>query len=104
MSATVKNVSLRDGEEGAELYVTNLHSRYVIPSRTLAGFERVSLKAGESRALRFTLQPDQLSAIDENGNSVFDPGDFTVSVGGGQPSKAALESKQAAQATFMLPR
>ena len=76
----------------------------MVPLRTLAGFERVRLKAGESRALTFTLQPDQLSAIDESGNSVFDPGDFMVSVGGGQPSKTLLESKQAAEVKFTLPK
>ncbi|MGA8149957.1 MAG: glycoside hydrolase family 3 C-terminal domain-containing protein [Terriglobales bacterium] len=102
VAATVKNVSQRDGDEVAELYVSNSHSRYVVPLRTLAGFEHIRLKAGESRELTFTLQPDQLAAIDENGNSVFDPGEFTVSVGGGQPSSALLESKQAAWTTFTL--
>jgi beta-glucosidase len=71
--ATVKNTSARDGDEVAQLYVAG-DTGEDAPVRSLRGFQRIHLRAGESRELRFTLGSDDLPESAVN-----------VSVGGGQP-------------------
>jgi beta-glucosidase len=80
----VRNSGTMAGDEVAELYL--------IPPKTEPGpilalrdFERVSLSAGESRHLRFHLSPRQLSSVDSGGARKVQPGEYTVTVGGGQP-------------------
>jgi beta-glucosidase len=72
--ATVRNTSARDGDEVVQLYVGGGHEEGA-PIRSLRGFQRIHLRAGESRQVTFTLGSDELpkSAVE-------------VSVGGGQPS------------------
>jgi beta-glucosidase len=71
--ATVKNTSSRDGDEVVQLYIGG-ESGKDAPVRSLHGFQRIHLRAGESREVRFTLGSEDLpkSKVD-------------VSVGGGQP-------------------
>ncbi|MFL6354198.1 MAG: glycoside hydrolase family 3 C-terminal domain-containing protein [Bryobacteraceae bacterium] len=71
VSAMVANSSARDGDEVVEFYL----SRRDGSNPELRGFERVHLKAGESRTVGFTVQTSELQ-------------DRTVSIGGGQPVKA----------------
>jgi beta-glucosidase len=51
----------------------------------LKGFQRIFLKAGESRKLQFILSPEALSIVNEKGEWVQEPGELMISVGGGQP-------------------
>ncbi|HEY8151661.1 MAG TPA: glycoside hydrolase family 3 C-terminal domain-containing protein, partial [Vicinamibacteria bacterium] len=71
--ATVKNTSARDGDEVAELYVGG-GTEADAPIRSLRGFQRIHLRAGESRELTFTIGSDDLPKSP-----------VEVSVGGGQP-------------------
>jgi len=71
--ATVKNTSARDGDEVVQVYVAG-GSGDGAPIRSLRGFQRIHLKAGESRQVTF-----QVAAEDLPKTSV------EVSVGGGQP-------------------
>ncbi len=74
VQATVKNTSAREGDEVVQLYVADSASKEV---RNLRGFQRIHLRAGESRTVSFTLTSDVLP------NSP-----VTVSIGGGQPLAA----------------
>jgi beta-glucosidase len=71
--ATVKNASARDGDEVVQLYVAGSPGEEA-PVRSLRGFQRIHLRAGESREVTFTLGSEETpkSAVE-------------VSVGGGQP-------------------
>ena len=53
-----------------------------MPLRALKGFQRVSLKAGEKRVVRFTLDERALSLVGPDGTRVVEPGRFTIAVGG----------------------
>ncbi len=55
------------------------------PGRALRGFQRVHLKAGESRTLRFALSARELSHVNDAGQVVVSAGSYEVSVGGGEP-------------------
>ncbi len=84
VSAIVSNVGHCDGDEVAQLYISNKRT-FVTPVRSLKGFERISLKSGESREVRFTLSPDDLTLVGSRGESVPMRGALEISVGGCQP-------------------
>ena len=57
--------------------------------RWLVGFQRVHLKAGESKTVKFTVSPRQRAFYDDRlGAWVAQGGEFVLSVVGGQPASA----------------
>ncbi len=60
VAVDVQNTGAVVGDEIAQLYVHQRYGTDTRPVRELKGFERVSLKPGETRTVRFTLGPDQL--------------------------------------------
>ncbi len=85
----VSNAGERDGDEVVQLYVSDVEASVPVPRLHLEGFARVSLKAGETRRLTFTLKPEQLVCYRDDGTPFLEPGDFRISVGGGQPDDPA---------------
>ncbi len=85
VSVTVTNTGKVAGEEVVQLYLTDEKASTPRPIRQLEGFERISLKPGESKVVEFTLDPRQLSLINAKDQRVIEPGWFTVAVGGKQP-------------------
>ena len=85
VSVDVTNIGERDGDEVVELYLKDEKASTPRPILQLEGFERISLKKGESKTVRFTITPRQLSLIDKKGHRIVEPGWFTISVGGKQP-------------------
>jgi beta-glucosidase len=85
VSVTVTNKGERDGEEVVQLYITDEKASSPRPIRQLEGFKRIALKKGESKKVEFTLEPRQLSMINDKDKQVIEPGYFTISVGGEQP-------------------
>jgi len=55
------------------------------PRLALRGFQRITLKAGESRQISFRLAPRQLSFVTRDGKRQLTPGRYQLSVGSGQP-------------------
>jgi len=88
VSVDVENTGGKEGEEVVQLYVTDVQAGAPVPIRSLQGFRRVSLKAGETKSVSFSLTPRQLSLIDFQNRRVVEPGIFEVSVGGKQPGFA----------------
>ncbi|MCP9753456.1 glycoside hydrolase family 3 C-terminal domain-containing protein [Ferruginibacter sp. HRS2-29] len=85
VSVQVTNTGKKDGEEVVELYVANQNTGIRSPLRSLKGFQRISLKAGESKKVDFSLTADDLSVVDVNGLLKPLKGKIAISVGGGQP-------------------
>jgi beta-glucosidase len=56
----VKNTGRRAGDEVVQLYLHQQHGTSARPVRELKGFQRVTLRPGETRTLRFTLTADDL--------------------------------------------
>jgi len=79
----VKNVGSRDGDEVVQLYARDVQTTAPAPIRELRGFERVALKAGEQRRVRFTLVPERdLARYDETKKAKsVEPGEFEVELG-----------------------
>jgi beta-glucosidase len=85
VSVRLTNTSKRDGEEVIQLYVSYPEQRTKAPIKALKGFQRIGLKAGESKTINFTLTPEQLSLVDETGKLYQPKGKVQISIGGGQP-------------------
>ncbi|MES2575074.1 MAG: glycoside hydrolase family 3 C-terminal domain-containing protein [Bacteroidota bacterium] len=85
ISATVTNTGKIGGDEVVQLYLTDKKASTPRPIRQLEGFERINLKAGESKVVKFTLNERQLSLINDKVERVIEAGDFNVFVGGEQP-------------------
>lgn len=85
VSVKVTNTGMRAGEEVVQLYLTDEKASTPRPIRQLEGFERIMLRPGESKVVEFTLDPRQLSIINNKEQRVIEPGWFSVFVGGKQP-------------------
>ena len=56
-----------------------------VPIRSLTAFQRVHLAPGEVKTVEFTIAPDSFSIINDKNEKQILPGEFGISVGGGQP-------------------
>ena len=81
MTATITNTGSREGAEVVQLYVRDLVSSVVTYDSVLRGFERVSLKPGESRRVHLSLSPKDLQILDKDMNWIVEPGDFELMLG-----------------------
>jgi len=84
VSVDVSNTGARDGDEVVQLYVSHPGTTGV-PVRALERFERVHLKQGETRTVRFSLDARALSQVDAKGVRKLVPGRVKLWIGGGQP-------------------
>lgn len=90
IEVTVTNSGEMNGEEVTQLYLSNQNFAGA-PLQALKGFKRIALASKQSRKINFTLTPDQLQMIDENGNFIFVPGSVKIIVGGASPGKRSEE-------------
>ena len=67
VSVRVTNTGKLNGEEVVQLYISHQGIQRKTPLKALKGFQRISLKAGESKTISFTLTPEQLSLVGEDG-------------------------------------
>jgi beta-glucosidase len=83
VSLDVRNAGPRDGDEVVQLYVSDVAPSRKAALRDLRGFERVPLKAGEQKRVRFELVPERdLARYDEVQEAfVVEPGEFEFEVG-----------------------
>lgn len=81
-SVTVTNKSKVDGAEVVQLYIRDVVGSVTRPVKELKGFEKVFIKAGESKTVDFKITPEMLKFYDYDLNFVFEPGDFEVMIGG----------------------
>jgi beta-glucosidase len=77
----VTNTGGRAGEEVVQLYVRDPVATVTRPIQQLAGFARVPLEPGTTRAVTFTLHPSQLGLYDRAMRFVVEPGEVVVRIG-----------------------
>ncbi len=92
-TVTIKNTGARDGVEIAQLYIRDCYSDVTRPVKELKGFERVALKAGESKRISFTLTPEHLRYYNIEMERVVEPGTFKVMVGSSSQDKDLLTAE-----------
>ncbi len=81
VSVDIKNTGHYDGDEVIQLYLKDKVSSVTVYETQLRGFERVHLKAGESKTIQFKLTPNDLKLYDKNMNWVVEPGTFEIQIG-----------------------
>lgn len=81
VSVDVTNTGKMDAKETVQLYVRDLFGSVTRPVKELKGFEKIDLKAGETKTVAFTLNTDDLAFYDINMNFTAEPGKFQVWIG-----------------------
>lgn len=81
VSIKVTNTGSCDAAEVVQLYIRDLVASISRPVKELKGFERIELKAGESRKVEFTITPDLLKFYNKNLDYVLEPGEFDIMIG-----------------------
>ncbi len=81
ISCKITNNGKLDGDEVVQLYIHDELASVARPILELKGFQRIFLKAGTSRIIRFSILPEMLSMLDINLKKVVEPGDFRIMIG-----------------------
>lgn len=81
VSVDVSNTGSYAGDEIVQLYMKDLYSSVTVYESQLRGFERIHLKPGETKTVRFTLHPSDLELLNKNMEWVVEPGDFQICIG-----------------------
>ena len=85
ISVAVENIGAVDGEEVVQLYVSSGKEDFRTPIRSLKGFDRIMLAAGESQKVSFFVPEEQLQVVNENGDRIPMKSPLCFYAGGGQP-------------------
>jgi len=80
-SVTVTNTGQREGKEVVQLYIRDVFSTSTRPVKELKGFQKIFLKAGESREVTFRLTAEDLKYYNHDLAYVCEPGDFALMIG-----------------------
>lgn len=80
-SIDVTNTGLYDGEEVVQLYLRDVVASIARPVKELKGFEKVFLKKGETKKLRFSITIDDLKFYNASLKYEAEPGAFTIFIG-----------------------
>jgi len=70
-----------DGKEVVQLYIRDRVGSITRPVKELKGFQKISLKAGESRTVSFTITPEDLKFYNGDLKYDWEPGEFDIMVG-----------------------
>jgi beta-glucosidase len=85
ITVQVANTGMMAGEEVVELYSKVVDGPSDSPVRSLVGFRRVSLRAGERKTVAFEISPKAFATIGADGRAIAKESIFEVSAGGKQP-------------------
>jgi len=95
VAVDVENTGDQAGDEVVQLYVRDVEASVPVTRHHLEGVRRIHLEPGEKQTVSFELKPEQLAAYDDEGDPFVEPGEFAISVGGGQPDDPASGAKTA---------
>ncbi len=99
---TVRNSGKITSDEVVQLYITHLKAGEDVPLYSLKGFKRITLDPGVSEKIRFTITPDMMKIINEEGESLINSGQIKVSIAGSLPSNRSVELGAAKPAVTLL--
>jgi beta-glucosidase len=85
---TVTNSGSKAGDEVVQVYVKFPPVKGA-PNLALRGFQRIHLDPGASQKVHFDLKDRDLVMVTEDGNPIITGGDYSISIGGGQPDTSA---------------
>ena len=91
ISVDVKNNGNKDFEEVVQAYLVPIDGPDYLPMYSLKGFERISLKAGETKKVDFRFNTEQLNQINLEGEKVWMKGTYKIIISNALPSKRSIE-------------
>ncbi|MFN2578209.1 MAG: glycoside hydrolase family 3 N-terminal domain-containing protein [Pyrinomonadaceae bacterium] len=83
ISCDITNAGTREGDEVVQLYTHELVTSVTTYEKNLRGFERIHLKAGETKTVSFTLSRDDIALWNRQLHFVVEPGKMKVMIGSG---------------------
>lgn len=81
-SVTVTNTGKYDGKEVVQLYIRDVVGSVTRPVKELKGFQKIELKAGESKTVSFSITPEDLKFYNYDLKFDWEAGDFQIMIGG----------------------
>ncbi len=90
----IKNKGSREGQEVVQLYIRDVVGSITRPVKELKGFEKISLKAGETKTVTFKITPEMLKFYNYDLDFLAEPGEFELMIG--------TNSQQVKKTTFIL--
>lgn len=81
VTVTIRNTGNREGKEVVQLYISDLIASLTPDVKRLRGFDKISLKPGESKQVSFSIPLAQLAFVDTNNKKRLEEGSFRVQVG-----------------------
>ncbi|MDO9551875.1 beta-glucosidase BglX [Rhodonellum sp.] len=81
-SISVSNMGKYDGAEVVQLYIRDVVGSITRPVKELKGFQKIFLKAGETKTVTFDITPEDLKFYNYELEYVWEPGDFEIMIGG----------------------
>ncbi len=80
-SVTITNSGNYDGEEIVQLYLHDRFGAVVRPVKELKDFQKIYLKKGESKTIKFTINKEKLSFYNDDLQWIAEPGEFDIMIG-----------------------
>jgi beta-glucosidase len=77
----VKNTGRRPGAEVVQMYIRDCVSSVTRPVKELKGFQKISLRPGETQTVALDITPESLAFYDLHMKCVVEPGEFEIMVG-----------------------
>jgi beta-glucosidase len=91
VNVTLTNPSDRDIVETPQLYLSAPGAGATATLQQLVAFQRVTLRAGESKEVTFSVLPERMQTVQADGSSRLLRGEYTVTVAAAAPSQRTSE-------------
>lgn len=102
VTVTVTNTGSVDAEEVVQCYVRDEEASVRVPVHKLCQMARVFLKAGEEKEVSLNIEADQFSVINEDGEHIWETGQFRIFAGGSQPDNYSKELTDSTPASIVV--
>ena len=89
-TVTVENSGGYEGKEVIQLYIRDVEASVDVPKWQLRGIQVENFLPGEIKDISFIITPSDLSLINNDGEEVFEKGEFEIFVGGSQPDSRSV--------------
>jgi beta-glucosidase len=81
ISVDVKNTGQLEGKESVLLYISQLYASIAPDTKRMRGFDKISLKPGETQTVSFKITPKDLAFVNDISKTVTEAGEFKIQLG-----------------------
>ena len=91
IEASIKNEGKYSGDEVVQLYIKRDIPQINTPIYALKGFKRVHINKGDSLNVHFTVSPEMMSIVNNDGKTVLESGKVKIFIGGSLPDERSKQ-------------